>query len=131
MYFGGASLLLCILWIIYPFNANGRALYSFFNVVLILCCSICATIVFYNFFKKASLFKPIDWFFSEMGKMSIVIYLTPLYMLPNRFIFDGLTVTMENLVILLIAVTQCLLAYAIGKFIYTIPYLRFIMYGKK
>lgn len=116
---------------IYPFDPNGRILYSALNVLLILLCSIFAIIVFYNFFIKVSLYKPIDWFFTEMGRMSIVIYLTPLVMFPKGFIFDGLTVTMENFVVLLVAIIQCLLAYCIGKFIYTIPYLRLIMYGKK
>lgn len=99
-------------------------------MLLTLLCSISAIIVFYNFFIKVSLCKPIDWFFSEMGRMSIVIYLTPLVMFPKGFIFDGLTVTTENLIIVLVAIIQCLLAYSIGKFIYKIPYLRLIMYGK-
>lgn len=129
--YGGASLVLCVLWLIYPFDPNGRILYSALNVLLTLLCSISAIIVFYNFFIKVSLCKPIDWFFSEMGRMSIVIYLTPLVMFPKGFIFDGLTVTTENLIILLVAIIQCLLAYSIGKFIYKIPYLRLIMYGKK
>lgn len=129
--YGGASLVLCILWLIYPFDPNGRILYSALNVLLTLLCSLSAIIVFYNFFIKVSLCKPIDWFFSEMGRMSIVIYLTPLVMFPKGFIFDGLTVTTENLIIVLVAIIQCLLAYSIGKFIYKIPYLRLIMYGKK
>lgn len=52
-------------------------------------------------------------------------------MFPKGFIFDGLTVTTENLIILLVAIIQCLLAYSIGKFNSEIPYLRLIMYGKK
>lgn len=131
MCFGGGSVVLCILWMLYPFDARGRALFSFFNVVLMFSCSVCSIIVLYNFFVKASLPKSISWFFSEMGKMSVVIYLTPLIMLPKGFVFEGITATTESLVILLIAIVQCLMAYAIGKFVYTIPFLRLIMYGKR
>lgn len=129
--FGGGGILCCSVWLIYPVQANGRELYSLFNVCGTFVSSVSSIIVFYNFFRKEQLNKYIDWFFKEMGKMSIVIYLTPIILFPKGFMFEGLSFATENLVIVLIGIIHCLISYGIGKFIYTLPYLRFIMYGKK
>ena len=129
--FGWGSLLLCLIWLIYPVQANGNTLLSMYNLVGMFVCSVCAIIVFFNFFYRVQMNKCLRCFFSEMGKYSLVIYLTPICLPSGGFVFDDYTRTTENILILLLGIIQCLVSYSIGRFVYEIPYLRLIMYGKK
>ena len=124
------GLLLCITWLFYPLHANGNPLLSIYNLVGMFVCSFSAIIVFFNFFFSMRLPRFLNWFFSEMGKYSLVIYLTPVFILPKGFFIEGFTMSTENVIILFLGIVQCLIAYGIGRVVYEIPYLRLLVYGK-
>ena len=93
-------------------------------------CSFSAIIVFFNFFFRMRLPRFLNWFFSEMGKYSLVIYLTPVFILPKGFFIEGVTMSTENIIVIFFGIVQCLIAYGIGRVVYEIPYLRLLVYGK-
>lgn len=128
--YGSMGLLLCITWLFYPLHANGNPLLSIYNLVGMFVCSFSAIIVFFNFFFSMRLPRFVNWFFSEMGKYSLVIYLTPVFLLPKGFFIEGVTMSTENIIILFLGIVQCLIAYGIGRVVYEIPYLRLLVYGK-
>ena len=128
--YGSMALLLCIAWLFYPLHANGNPLLSIYNLVGMFVCSFSAIIVFFNFFFRMRLPRFLHWFFSEMGKYSLVIYLTPVFILPKGFFIEGFTMSTENIIVIFLGIVQCLIAYGIGRVVYEIPYLRLLVYGK-
>ena len=67
-----------------------------------------------------------------MGKYSLIIYVVPITLLLKDFIFSStISATLTNLIILFIAVLQTLISYTFGRIIYEIPFLSYIMFGKK
>lgn len=128
--FGSMGLLLCIAWLFYPLHANGNPLLSIYNLVGMFVCSFSAIVVFFNLFFRMRLPRFLNCFFSEMGKFSLVIYLTPVSLLPKGFFIEGFTMCTENVIILFLGIVQCLIAYSIGRVVYEIPYLRLLVYGK-
>jgi len=75
----------------------------------------------------------VEKYLCEIGKYTLVLYLVPILILPPRtFTVDSqLTFTTVNLIILAIAVLHSVVSYVIGRIVYEIPYLRFILFGKK
>lgn len=132
MTFGVCALVLCAAWKFYPLEANGVAWKSMTNLILSFICSTTASIVLYNFFLKASIPQWIKKYLQEMGKFSLVIYILPVSFFPQNFIFsENLPFAVLNLIILVIGILNTLTRYTLGRIIYEIPYLRFIMFGKK
>mgnify|MGYP000453404266 FL=1 len=67
-----------------------------------------------------------------MGKFSLVIYVVPIELLPHSFIFpEWMPNALVNLEILFIGIVITLLRYIIGKIIFEIPVMRYVMFGKK
>lgn len=130
--YGIAAIILCISWKIYPIHPTDAAWKSMANLALMLICSISASIVFYNFFRIGNYPNWMKKYFRELGKFSLVIYLVPITILPQNYIFPSeLSTSLVNLSILLIAIITTLLRYCFGRIVFEIPYLRFIMFGKK
>lgn len=130
--FGTTALLLFIAWKCYPLDAGGVAWKSFTNLFLAFVCSYGMCIFCYNFFRKTVLPKPLKRCLQEMGKMSLVIYVTPFVLLPASFHFpDTYNETLINVFSVLMSAIYVFLRYSWGMFIYQIPLLRFVMYGKK
>lgn len=95
--------------------------------------ALTSCITFFNFFKAVELPNFLKRYLIEIGKYTLVLYLVPVLILPaHSFRIDGqMTFTMVNLIILAVAVTHSLVSYVIGRVIFEIPYLRFILFGKK
>lgn len=67
-----------------------------------------------------------------MGKFSLVIYVVPISLLPKSFIFpNALPDMIINLSILSLGILHTILSYIFGHIVFEIPYLRYIMFGKK
>ena len=133
--FGVSALMLLMASYLYPLDTTGVTppLYSLINLVLIAVCSLFACVFFFNFFIKVKL--P-SWFraaLSEAGKSSIMIYLIPLtIIIPYSMTLpDTWSVLAINLVLLIVAAIDTLLRYILGKFINQIPYVRYILFGKR
>lgn len=130
--FGISALLLCIAWKFYPIEINNPTWRPFLNIILSFFCSLLGSISLLNFFRKVQLPLIIQKYLQEMGKYSLIIYVVPITLLPKDFIFSStISATLTNLIILFIAVLQTLISYTFGRIIYEIPFLSYIMFGKK
>lgn len=130
--FGSSSLILCIAWKFYPLETNNVAWKSMINLLLSFICSTTACITIYNLFLKAVIPQWIKKYLQEMGKFSLVIYILPISILPKDFTFPNyIPYTVLNLIILTIGIIHTLVSYSLGRIIFEIPYLRYIMFGKK
>ena len=130
--FGMIAIVLFIAWKIYPLSAEGVAWKSMTNLVLVFICSFGMSLFCYNFFRKVTLPKFLKRSLQEMGKMSLVIYVTPFVLLPSSFHFpDTFSETLINVLAVFFSSVYVFLRYMWGMFIYQIPVLRFFMYGKK
>lgn len=129
--YGISALVLVACWCVYPLESSSIG--KLCNLLLMFIIGPASCITFFNIFKKMQLPKYISAYFSEIGKYTLVLYLVPILILPSKnfFVEGQLTVTAVNLVILAVAVAHSLVSYAIGRVIYEIPYLRFILFGKK
>lgn len=130
--YGISALLLCFAWKFYPLEANGVAWKSFVNLALSFLCSLCGCIAIFNFFLKVRLPNWISKYLQEMGKYSLVIYVVPIVLFPKGFVFpEFIPSTLISLMILAIGILHTLISYTFGRIIFEIPYLRYIMFGKK
>ena len=130
--FGFSALMLCLLWQFYPLTTEGNMLYSFLNLLMLAVCSFLACVFFYNFFIKVQLPKWLHTALSQIGRNSIMIYLIAILLIPRSVTLSGdLTFATVNLVMLGIAIANTALRFAIGKFIYQVPGLRWILFGKR
>ena len=129
--YGISALVLVACWCVYPLESSSIG--KLCNLLLMFIIGPASCITFFNIFKKMQLPKYISAYFSEIGKYTLVLYLVPILILPSKnfFVEGRLTVTAVNLVILAVGVAHSLVSYAIGRVIYEIPYLRFILFGKK
>lgn len=129
---GISAIILCIAWKFYPLVANGIMWKSFINLLLSFICALTGSITLYNFFIKANINRYIKKYLQEMGKYSLVIYLVPIVLFLQGFQFPETYPTMvTNLLILMIGVLHTIISYTFGSIILEIPYLRYIMFGKK
>lgn len=130
--YGCGAIILCIMWKFYPISPTDTIWQSFANIVMSFVCSFMACIVFYNFFRKTTIHRYIRGFLSEMGKFSLVIYVVPIWIMPHSFTFPNwMPDSLVNIEILFIGIIISLLRYCIGKIVFEIPGLRYIMFGKK
>lgn len=130
--YGISASLLCLAWKFYPLDANGIAWKSFINLALSFLCSLFGCITIFNFFFKIRIPNWISKYFQEMGKYSLVIYVVPIVLFPEGFVFpEIIPSTLINLLILAIGILHTLISYTFGRIVFEIPYLRFIMFGKK
>lgn len=131
--YGICALLLIVMWKLGPVDTcGGIAWRSMFNLCHTLICSMSASIVFFNLFSRIQLPYMVKRYLQETGKLSLVIYLIPVVILPSRFLFpDNWTPAFTNIIILTISVIINMTCYWIGRVIWEIPYLRFILFGKK
>lgn len=130
--YGLSATILFVAWKIYPLEANGVAWKSLVNLILSFVCSYTMCVFCYNFFRKVTLPTFFKRCLQEMGKMSLVIYVTPFVLLSPSFTFpDSYSETLINVISMLMTAIYVFMSYTWGMFIYQIPIVRFIMYGKK
>lgn len=131
--FGILSIILIISWKLGPIDTHGGVAWrSMMNLIHNLVCGICGCVVFFNLLYKMSLPALVDKYLQETGKMSLAIYLLPIVIIPSGYVFSqDLPFAAINISVLTIAVVVNLICYCIGKIIFEIPYLRFILFGKK
>ena len=130
--YGFGAIILCLAWKLYPIYPTENVLESMINLLLSFICSFTASIVLYNLFRKATIPACVKKYFSEMGKFSLVIYVVPILLLPKSFIFpNALPDMIINLSILFLGILHTILSYIFGRIVFEIPYLRYIMFGKK
>lgn len=129
---GISAIILCVTWKFYPLVTNGIMWKSFTNLLLSFISALTGSITLYNFFIKAKINKWIKIYLQEMGKYSLVIYLVPIALFSQGFQFSETYPTMvTNLLILVIGIIHTLVSYTFGRVIFEIPYLRYLMFGKK
>lgn len=130
--YGSAALLWCLIWVVYPIPRGG-SITSLANVGLFAASSLLSCVVLYNFFTTVQLNKFVHTYLLEIGKYTLVLYLIPITFL-NRwkwtFPTEWTATTIWTLIIL-ISVIHSLVSLCIGKVIYQIPYLRYILFGKR
>lgn len=130
--YGLSAVILCLAWKFYPIYPTETIWQSMSNLLLSFTCSFTASIVLYNLFRKAVIPAYIKKYLSEMGKFSLVIYVVPISLLPKSFIFpNALPDMIINLSILSLGILHTILSYIFGRIVFEIPYLRYIMFGKK
>lgn len=129
--YGISTILLILCWCMYPLDKG--TLGKFINLCMMFLIAVTSCITIFNFFKVIKLPKFVEKYLCEIGKYTLVLYLVPILILPPRtFTVDSqLTFTTVNLIILAIAVLHSVVSYVIGRIVYEIPYLRFILFGKK
>ena len=130
--YGLSTIVLCLAWKFYPIYPTENIWQSMSNLLLSFICSFTASIVLYNLFRKTIMPAYIKKYLSEMGKFSLVIYVVPIILLPKSFIFpNALPDMIINLSILSLGILHTILSYIFGRIVFEIPYLRYIMFGKK
>lgn len=130
--FGTSAILLCMVWQFYPLATGGNKLYSVLNLLMDFMCSLFACVFFYNFFIKVQLPRFLYMALSEVGKNSILVYLIAIVLIPSSFQLPATwTFAGINLTLLAVAIANTALRYTIGKFIYQVPVLRYILFGKR
>lgn len=131
MYGISAIALLC-LWQVFPLQTGGNKLYSLYNLIMTVLCSFFGIVFCFNFFVKVKLPKWLSLSLSEIGKNTMPIYLIPIFLFPMSLsLSDEWTFTTINLACFVIAIVDTSLRYAIGRFIYQIPYISFLLFGKR
>lgn len=129
---GISALVLCLLWQFYPLTSNGNMFYSFLNLLMTAICSLSACLFFYNFFIKVQLPRWLHIALSQIGQNSIMIYLIAILLIPQSVTLpDNWTFATVNIAMLGIAIANTALRFVIGKFIYQIPGLWWILFGKR
>lgn len=129
---GGVVLAMCIVWKLYSPEGDGGGTKTISLLILILLSSLCACLFFYNFFRKIDLPERVKGQLMNWGRFSLVIYLVPLPLLPSSFVFPPeWSHTVVNLSVLFLATNQCVIASFLGKILFKIPWLNFIMFGKR
>lgn len=129
---GISTIILCLAWKFYPLEVNGVGWRSLINLMLSSICAFCGSITIYNFFLKAQTPRWIQKYLQEIGKFSLVIYVVPIVLLPKDFLFpESIPETLINLCILGIGILHTFISYTFGRIVFEIPYLRYIMFGKK
>lgn len=130
-FFGISSLVLIACWFLYPLENNqiGKVINLIFSFII----GLLSCISFYNFFNRVSLPKFLNLYFTEIGKYTLPLYLIPILILPHGIKINNeyLSGTSINLIILCVSVIHSLVSYALGRLIYEVPYLRYILFGKK
>lgn len=131
--YGISALILVIAWKFGPIDTNGGVAWrSMLNLCHTFICSVTACVVFFNLFLKIQLPRIVKRYLQETGKMSLAIYLLPVVLLPSGFFFpDSWTPGFTNVIILSISVFINIIRYWIGRIILEIPYLRFMLFGKR
>lgn len=131
--YGISALILVIFWKLGPIDTYGGVAWrSMFNLCHTFVCSVTACVVFFNLFLKIQLPRIVRRYLQETGKMSLAIYLLPVVLLPSGFLFpDSWTPAFTNIIILFISVFINIIRYWVGRIILEIPYLRFILFGKR
>ena len=126
---GICTVILCVVWKMYLLVPGHGSIRSLINLLYCIS-SFGSCVFFYNLFRKSSFPKCIKQMLAYWGRMSIVIYLTPIFLLPRGYKFpDDWTSTMIILTVLVLGVFQCYISSAFGEIIKKIPYLQYIMYG--
>lgn len=129
---GVCGILLCIIWKFYPLEANHDIVKSMINLIMYAISSISSCIVLFYLFTSVPYPFIIKRYFAEIGKMSLVIYVLPISLLPAGFIFPNwMPVTTISIIVLGISIVHTITSYVLGRILFEIPYLRFITFGKK
>lgn len=129
---GFSVIVLMIAWKLGPIEANGVAWKSMLNLCYTFTCSITASIVFFNVLQTIKLPALLDRFLCDTGKLSIAIYLIPMALLPHTFKFpEEWNPALINLAVFFVAIIANYINWLIGTVILEIPYLCFVLLGKK
>lgn len=130
---GISALILIVGWKLGPIDTQGGIAWrSMLNLFYRLVCGVCGSVVFFNLFRIMSLPSIVDKYLRETGKMSLVIYLIPIMFLPSDFVFShDVPFAVINICVLGVAVAHNMISYCIGKVLFEIPYLRFMLFGKR
>lgn len=130
--YGWCAIILCLAWKFYPIYPTDSIWQSIVNLFLSFMCSFVGSITLYNFFRKATLPECVKKYLGEMGKFSLVIYVVPITLLPQTFVFPSdWNGTLVTVIILLIGIAMTTLRYLFGRIVFEVPVLRYIMFGKK
>lgn len=118
--------------IFYPLSADGLLIKSMLNLIMFLITSILGSLIIYFLIRSIELPVLLEKYLSNMGRYSIVLYLTPIWVLPNAVNCSSKESVAYICIIGLIAtIIHSLISYGIGCVVYLIPYLKFFLYGKK
>lgn len=131
--YGVAALILVLAWKLGPIDTCGGIMRrSMLNLVYNAVCSMTACIVFYNLFLNIQMPHFAKRYLQETGKYSLAIYLIPVIILPVDYILPGnWTFSSINIAILVISILVNVACYCIGRVLMEIPYLNFILFGKR
>lgn len=129
---GISAIILIVTWNLGPIETYGVAWRSFINLLHQCICSISACIVLYNLFLNNPFPKFIKKYLQNTGKHSLAIYLLPMTLIPNGYIFPhDFTSSFINITILLTATFINYICYLIAIIIYKIPYINLLLFGKR
>ncbi|WP_372755662.1 acyltransferase family protein [Labilibaculum sp.] len=130
--FLSSAILFLLLINFYQSTAPATNLLKGLKILLIGILSLCATITLYNFAKVLELPKWLDNFLQVMGSATLVIYVTPINIIPDSFVFSAnyplLLIAMGAT---LIAVVHMYISLGIGKIVACLPVLNLLLYGKR
>ena len=117
--------------IFYPLSADGLLIKSMLNLIMFLITSILGSLIIYFLIRSIELPVLLEKYLSNMGRYSIVLYLTPIWVLPNAVNCSSKeSVAYICIIGLITTIIHSLISYGIGCVVYLIPYLKFFLYGK-
>lgn len=127
-----ATIVLLLLWKIYPLSAQGVAWKSLANIAMFLVISVVSSISLFNIVGCLYMPAMVKRTLGYIGQKSLIIYLIPVvpfaadYKLQNED-----PVGYVCLVALGLAAISIMVSIVIGNILMCVPYLRYLLFGKK
>lgn len=127
-----ATMLLLLLWTFYPLSSNGVAWKSLTNIVMFLVISVTSSISLFNIVGNIYMPDRIKKYFGYVGQKSLVIYLIPIVPFAAEFnLQNDDPVGFVCLVALGLSVISIMVSIIIGNVLMCVPFLRYLLFGKK
>lgn len=127
-----STISLFALWIMYPITTNGIMIKSLFNISMFFLISITSSITLYNLFLSKKIPKVICNILSYIGKRTLIIYLIPVSPIAIDFILkENEPISFVCLIAFGLSLIEISLKIVIGNILMHIPYLRYLLFGKK
>ena len=127
-----ATVVLFLIWKIYPLSSNGVAWKSLANIVMFLIISVISSIALLNI--ACTLYMPglVKRALGYIGQKSLVIYLIPIVPFAADYKLHEINpVAYVCLVALGLTAISVMVSIVIGNVLMCVPYLRYLLFGKK
>lgn len=127
-----ATMFLLLLWTVYPLSSNGVAWKSLTNIVMFFVISVTSSITLFNIVGNIYMPDIINKILGYVGQKSLIIYLIPVVPFAAGFnLHNEDPVGFVCLVALGLSAISIMVSIIIGNVLMCVPFLRYLLFGKK